>query len=744
MPAPRHTPSDWRRLEEAFARAAALPAGERAAFLAGLPDWPESLRSELAEMLGAQEGPGRATAAALEQPAVHALGFALPGGAGPGADWIGQVLGGRWRIESAIASGGMGDVLRARRIVGDYDQVVAVKLLREGWQHGSLARRFLAERRALAALNHPHVARLLDGGETESGIPWLVMEYVEGENLLAAADRRGLDLRARVRLMLPVCEALHHAHQRLIVHRDLKPGNILVRPDGLPVLLDFGIAKLLDPEEGGDEVTQAAFALMTPEYASPEQARGEPAGTASDIWSLGVVMHRLFAGFKPYEFPPAISRFELAQRLASLQVPSVRARQPGFPADLDAILGKCLRAEPARRYASAQALEEDLQRFLRGLPVQAQPDRFGYRARRFLRRNWAASALGAAALLAAGAGAAGIVWQRDVAIRRAETAQWVIDFLVGLFKAPDPWAENLGEQSLEPILEEGRRQLAAGAAREPEVRRELLAALGEVYRNLGEEEDAILILEEALAVDGRLRARDPQRWADLTFLLGVAQLRSGDAAAAEASLRAVLAIRRAEVRGDDERTASALNTLGAVLREQQRFDEAEPLYRESLAMRERLLGPDHEDLAATVQNLAVLAADRGDLPSALRDYERAAGILARAFPQGHPNRATILNNWGMALRDAQQYAASEAALREGLAMRRSILPPDHKHLAGSRNCLGLLLYETGRTAEAAQEWRTALAAIEGRARPDHPLVRELRENLAAAEADLRSDAGPGG
>jgi serine/threonine-protein kinase len=740
---PRHTPSDWRRLEEAFESASALQGSARAEFLAQLSDWPPGLRAELEQMLGAQAGDRTGAAAALEQPAVHALGFSLPGGAGA-ADWTGQVLGGRWKLESVIASGGMGDVLRARRVVGDYEQVVAVKLLREGFQHGSLARRFLAERRTLAALNHPHIARLLDGGETEAGIPWLVMEYVEGENVLDAADRLELDLNARVRLLLPICEALQHAHQRLIVHRDLKPGNILVRPDGLPVLLDFGIAKLLDPEESAEDLTQAAFSIFTPDYASPEQARGEAVGTASDLWSLGVVMHRLLAGSKPYSFE-GLSRFELAQRLSTLALPPVRARLPGFPADLDAIIGMCLRVEPERRYPSALALEEDLQRFLRGLPVRAQPDRFAYRAQRFLRRNWAASLLGAATLLAAGAGAVGIVWQRDLAIRRADTAQWVVDFLVGLFKAPDPWAEGLQDQSLEQILAEGRRQLAAATDRDPEVRRELLTALGEVYRNLREDQEAIVILEEALSVEKDLRRRHPERWADIAFLLAVAHHRNFAYAESEPILREVLAIRRATPREDEELTASALNTLGATLAAQDKLDEAEALYRESLALRERLLGLDHEDLAATVQNLAELAVRRGELPEALREYERAAGILARAHPDGHPNRATVLNNWGMALRDAQDYPAAERALLEGLAMRQRLLPPDHPHVAGSLNCLGLLYYETGRTAEAATAWRTALAAITPRARPDHPLVLELKDNLAAAEEDLRAptpDTGP--
>ncbi len=734
MAGPRFAPSDWRRLEEGFARAVPLRGAERTAFLAGLTDWPPSLRAELEALLGSSED--AASGVALEGPVLEALGFGLPGGGGP-EDWIGQMLGGRWRVEATIASGGMGDVLRARRVGGDYEQVVAVKLLREGFQHGSLARRFVEERRTLAALNHPHIARLLDGGETEAGVPWLVMEFVEGESLLVAADRRGLDLRARVRLMLPVCAALHHAHQRLIVHRDLKPGNILVRADGEPILLDFGIAKLLDPLHDAPEITQASFAAMTPDYASPEQARGEPVGTASDLWSLGVVLYRLLGGVKPYEFG-AISRFEVAQRLSALQIPPLRSRVPGFPADLDAILGMCLRAEPERRYPSAQALEEDLVRFLRGQPVRAHPDSFAYRASRFLRRNWAASALGAAALAAAAAGAGGIVWQRDLAIRRAETAQRVTTFLVGLFKAPDPWATGLGDQSLEQILQQGRRELVDGLQDEPEIRRELLAALGEVFRNLGAEEDAIEILDQAITAQPDLRRRDPQRWADIAFLLGVAQYRTGALAEAEGSLREVLTVRRAARRGDDDKTASALNTLGVVLAALERDAEARELYGEALAMRERLFGPDHKDVATTLQNQAALALDGGDDAAAVRDFRRAAGIMERAFPEGHPDRAITLNNLGMALRAVGLDVEAEQRIREALAMRVRLLPADHPHVAGSRNNLGLIFRDQELREEAAGMFRAALAGVAGRASEDHPLIVQIRENLAVTEEELRA------
>jgi serine/threonine-protein kinase len=608
-------------------------------------------------------------------------------------------------------------------------------LLREGFQHGSLARRFAEERRTLAALNHPHIARLLDGGETDAGVPWLVMEFVDGENLLEAADRRGLDLRARVRLMLPVCAALQHAHQRLIVHRDLKPGNILVRADGEPILLDFGIAKLLDPLHDAPEITQAAFAAMTPDYASPEQARGEPVGTASDLWSLGVVLYRLLGGMKPYEFG-AISRFDLAQRLSTLQIPPLRLRVPGFPADLDAILGLCLRAEAERRYPSALALEEDLVRFLRGQPVRAHPDSFAYRASRFLRRNWAASTLGAAALVAAAAGTGGIVWQRNLAIRRAETAQRVTAFLVGLFKAPDPWATGLGDQSLERILLEGRRELVDGLQDEPEIRRELLTALGEVFRNLGAEEDAIAILDQAIAAQPDLRRRDPQRWADIAFLLGVAQFRTGALAEAEGSLRAVLAVRRAARRGDDEKSASALNTLGAVLAAQRRDAEARDLYAEALAMRERLLGSGHKDVATTLQNQAALALNAGDTEAAVRDFRRAADIMQRAFPDGHPDRATTLNNLGMALHASGLDVEAESLIRKALAMRERLLPADHPFVAGSLNNLGIIFYDQERWEDAATTFRAALAGVAGRASEDHPLVVQIRENLAAAEQEI--------
>lgn len=729
MSGARFSAEEWQRLEEAFARIHAAAPEQRTELLGALADWSPALRNELNGLLAAASSEAGAP---LERPVVEALGFSLPEGQGP-EHWIGLTLGGRWQLEAVIASGGMGDVLRARRVVGDYEQTVAVKLLREGMQHGSLGRRFQAERRALAALQHPNVAKLLDGGETEHGVPWLVMEFVEGETLLAWCEARALELRARVRLLLPICDALQHAHQRLIVHRDLKPGNILVTAAGEPVLLDFGVAKLLDPGESGEELTRGAVAPMTPEYASPEQARGEAVGTASDLWSLGVVMFRLFGGGPPFE-TGTTSGYELARRLSEARPPSLREHAPTVPADLDAIVGKCLRVEPERRYASAQALADDLQRFLRGLPVAAQPDSFAYRARKFLRRNWAASALGATALAAAGAGTAGVVWQRNLAVQRALTAERAIEFLVGIFQAPDPWAEDLGQHSLEEILASGRRGLVDGLREEPEVRARLLTALGEVYRNLGAEEDAITILEEALAADPSLKRRDPARWAEVAFLLGVAQLRAHDDEASERQLREVLEVRRAG--GDREALASALNTLGVVVaRAQERAAEAEALYRKALALRLALFGRDHAEVATVVQNLAALELARGRVDEALRGFEEAAGILARAWPEGHPDRATELNNWGMALFAADRLADAEQRLRAALTMRERLLPPDHPHLAGSRNNLGELLHFAGRVDEAVSLYQDALRAIAAKARADHPLRLRLEDNLAAAIAD---------
>jgi len=738
-------PARFRRLEEEFEALSALDGAAREARIARLEKEDVALASEVRALLDA-DVPTRGSVR-WESPV-------LPKPEEGGTLQPGDRVGG-WEILRPLAEGGMGEVVLARRADRDWEQLAALKLLREGLQHGSFARRFQQERRTLAQLDHPHIAALLDGGETEGGLPWLAMQYVEGEHLTAYADESGLDMRGRVRLMLPVCAAVHYAHQRLIVHRDLKPANIKVTPDGEPVLLDFGIAKLLENESADSaEPLTRGVQVFTPEYASPEQVRGEPVSTASDVYSLGVVLYRLLSGVLPQDSATATA-WQASRAVAEGELRPLRAREPGVPRDLDAIVMRCLRLEPERRYASVLGLAEDLEAWLRGMPVRARPDTAGYRLRRFLVRNRWPVGFAAAAVLVAVAGTAGVLHQQRVALREARTVERVSDFLVQLFDARDPWAEGLEGTSLRSIFDRGLQLAEEELGDEPEVRAELLAVLGRVLRNLGEEEDAAALLAEALELDPGLERRDPARQADRLFAVGVALHRAGHEAEAVAPLEQCLRLRSARFDAPDARIASALNTLGLVRWRLGEQDEGVALLEAALGQRETLLSraaggasaegsPDldtlRRDVATTRSNLAAIALQDGDATEAVRRFRGAVEAFAESSSGDHPDLATAHNNLGMALHAEALDEEAERQLRTALTMRERLFPDGHPHVAASHNNLGLLYYDLGRLEEARDAFRTALALVRAKASEDHVLVGAFRANLEAVEEELAAAA----
>ncbi|HET8647526.1 MAG TPA: serine/threonine-protein kinase, partial [Vicinamibacteria bacterium] len=417
----------WERVKDLFAAALPLEAEGRAALLARECGGADLLRGEVESLLSAHDG---------------AAGFldGGTGGAAAGAPAPEAMAGrrlGPYRIVSAIGRGGMGEVYRAVRDDDHFQKVVAVKLVRRGLDDDVVRARFRAERRILARLEHPGIARLLDAGATEEGWPFLVMEHVEGARIDVYADAQRLDTRARLELFRSVCAAVQYAHQNLVVHRDIKPANILVGADGVPKLLDFGVAKLLDPDVAGP-ATATGFTPMTPAYASPEQVLGQPITTAADVYSLGVVLYELLTGRLPYDLasgqPMELLKAVVEQdpRRASQAGPgptaplggsinvSVLRRQP-LTGDLDDILMMALRKEPQRRYGSVEALSEDVRRCLQGLPVAASRGTFGYRARKFVRRNRVPVAAAACVVAALLAGTGATAWQARVA--RAQRAR---------------------------------------------------------------------------------------------------------------------------------------------------------------------------------------------------------------------------------------------------------------------------------------------------------------------------------
>ncbi|MEO5559653.1 MAG: serine/threonine-protein kinase [Dokdonella sp.] len=423
---------------------------------------------------------------------------------------------GPFQLLREIGRGGMGSVWLAKRIDGAFEQNVAIKLIRSGWDADDVFTRFCAERQILASLQHPNIAHLVDGGVTAEGKPWLALEFVDGKDLRTWCDEHRLDVNARLQFFLTVCDAVGHAHQRLVVHRDLKPSNILVGNDGVVKLLDFGIAKLLDASAEGISATR----VFTPEYAAPEQIRGEVVTTSVDIHALGLLLYELLSGRRPYHVanstPAAYERAVLDQEptrpslivartqdghtgdiiAARRELSAVRLRRE-LRGDLDAIVLKALRKEPAQRYASVADFASDIRRYLQRRPVHARRGNWRYRADRFLRRHALSAALGAFAMLALIVGLAVATWQAQVARTERDSARQALEFMRVLFDNADPTKQKGDQVSVRDLLDSGVRNVRIAMQGQDSARADLLLTMASAYLGLGQLEPAAPLIEEA-------------------------------------------------------------------------------------------------------------------------------------------------------------------------------------------------------------------------------------------------------
>ena len=414
-------PERWAAVQRAFDEALALPPDAREHFVQQLTD--DTLRTEVTRLLAAHDTSGPLDRLLAE---MHPERDTQPE----------PVRVGVWRIESLIARGGMGSVYRAERADGQYAQRAALKLLRRDVADPDLRRRFMSERRILARIDHPGIARILDGGVTPEGRPWFALEYVEGLPIDAWCEQHALGVRERLELFREVCAAVQHAHAHLVVHRDIKPANILVTQEGRAKLLDFGIARLLDrdafPEDAG--TTRTGGVLLTPAHASPEQLRGEAVNTASDVFQLGILLFELLTGRLPRRHHGPESTGEtIGERPSHVATAALRA---AIDDDLDTIVQAATRTEPARRYASVDRLSEDVQRWLDGRPISARPDTFRYRAGRFVRRNRAGVTLAAALVVSLMIGGFVAIMQGRRVEQERDRARQVIALLAGLLEPP--------------------------------------------------------------------------------------------------------------------------------------------------------------------------------------------------------------------------------------------------------------------------------------------------------------------
>ncbi len=719
------SPERWQEIKQILDTATRFAAGERQSYLRRACAGDDALREEVESLL-AFDDQTVVPEAALDRP-VFDVNAEDPA--------VGRRID-HYRIVGPLGRGGMGAVYLASR-EDDYSQQVALKLIQGGLGGHDLVARFHEERQILADLDHPHIARLFDGGTTDDGLPYLVMELVEGEPVDEYCDRRRLGIRHRLELFRQVLAAVHFSHQHLVVHRDLKPGNILVTAAGVPKLIDFGIAKLLRPEartQGWSRVARSPLQrrgwaksqavglgfgaappaarqhqrLFSPRYASPEQVRGERVTTASDVYALGVLLYQLLAGSHPYPFE-AVTEEELVQAICEAQpaAPSVTVARAGAARDpaevaaaratrpaklrrrladgLDAIVMKAMRKRPEERYGSVERLSEDIGRWLDGLPVSARASSPAYRARKFVRRHRLPLAAAALALVVA---AFILVTFIRLAQERARVGA-IVGFVEDLFREQNPDRADGEVLTARDILERASVRVGPGLVDHPLVQAEVNAVLGSVYQNLGDLAEAQRLAAEALRLQ---RRHDP---------------------------------------GNDSAVARRANELAAVLHKLGDVEAAEPLYGEALKRVGGCRSPD-PDALYIASNLAVLYSERGDLAEA-EDLARCVREeRERRLPSDHPDIATSLGvEAHLHYRQGELEQAAEL-FRRALAIRREYYDTDHTKVANTLNNLGGVLLAGGQTGEAEEALRQALDIRRRLLGGDHPQVANTEKNLARA------------
>lgn len=614
-------PGRWQQVKAALSEAMALSEPARAAYLGSLGESDPALRAELESLLQADE---KAGAAFLESPAAVLL--ETPSSRSPHA---GRRLG-SYRLLEEIGSGGMGEVYRAVRVDEEYEQEVAIKLVRAGADAQFVGPRLRAERQILAAFQHPNIAGLFDGGTTEEGIPYLVMELIAGLPITEYCDRHRLDLGARLQLFLVVCSAVQYAHQHAVIHRDLKPSNILVTEDGTPKLLDFGIAKILEPGAipvRGD-LTINAVRLLTPDYASPEQLKGNPVTAASDVYSLGVILYELLTGIKPLTgrgptgwdssralFDPTPTRPSIVMRgrdvASAARQDSPERLSHQLRGDLDNIVLMALRPEPERRYATVDRLADDIRRHLAHMPVAARRPTLGYRASMFVRRHQvgvAATALTALALISGVVMTARETFIARAALARAEdeasASRRVGEYLVSLFEDANPNETGGRPLDVRALVARAQAQIDPSLSTRPALHARMLATVGTLYCEIGQFKPCEQDLEQALRIESGLgSAGDPIRRARIEYRLANAYNDAGRTKEALALLAQALPVLQAQQPADPLLVAGVWNAIGRA------YLETEPPRAIAALERARALesGPRGEDTLASANTLGTLA-----------------------------------------------------------------------------------------------------------------------------------------
>lgn len=747
-------PATWQSLNRLLDEALEVPPQDRDAWIEGLPAELDALKPRLRALLErASAGASFETLPKLDLGEEPETAVEIRDSARSSGETVGP-----YRLERLLAEGGMGSVWLAQRADGILQRPVALKLPRGIWSRPELLARMAREREILASLNHPHIARLYDAGLAADGQPYLALEFVEGRPIDVHAHAAGLDIPSRLRLFLQVAQAVGHAHARLVVHRDLKPSNILVTRGGDVRLLDFGIAKLLESGEAREtELTRLSGRALTLAYASPEQVQGEPLGVASDVYSLGVVLYELLTGSLPYRLArDSRGAMEEAILIVDPVKPSdvagkTRVRR-ALRGDLDTVVLKALKKSPEDRYPTVNAFAEDVERWLEGRPVVAQPDRAGYRIRKFAGRNKLALGAAGSVLAAILAGAAMAVWQAGVALAEKQRAEEVKDFITSIFRDADPYAGSSGEvPTVLDLLKQARDKIDGSLGERPGLRVELLNVVGGSLLSLQENDAAEEVVRQAVEVGRSSLGADDPRTLQARILMSQVHRFRGRTKQMRLELDELVPALRANA-GPSEELVVALKQQANLAIDEGRYPEAESAAREASEMALAVLGPSHPETAKTAVLLALcylyVKKPREALVAAERAYRNT--LQLHRGNEKHPNVIEVRAVFGRALGESGDPLGAVDELR-GVVADASEVFGDSSMMVGffSQNLVGYLL-ELGELDSALEASDRSRRIIAEHAQPESytfAAVRRMRgmsllaaRRSAEALADLSAAA----
>lgn len=722
------------KVKELFDKASDINKDERESFISSECGDDTELKQEIVSLFSSLEE----TKDFLEKPLTISeldnTGFVDP--------YIGKEIG-SYIIDGEAGVGGMGMVYSGKRNDKEFEQKVAIKILKHGISSDYLLKRFQIERQTLANLQHPNIARLLDGGRTSDGLPYLVMEFIDGIPITQYCTEKKLTIEQSLNLFRQVCSAVQYAHQNLVVHRDLKPGNILVTKDGTPKLLDFGIAKLIDEDlsDMSDGLTKTGMWHLTPEYASPEQIKGEKITTASDIYSLGVLLYQMLTGVQPYKItnnsPSYISKIITEEKIIK---PSEkvyeRTDEEGkqffsdklsskLKGDLDNIVAKAMHKDPSRRYVSVEQFSEDIRRHLIGLPVIAQKDTAAYRLNKFIKRHKVGFITSVGFVLFLIISLVAIYWQASVAAKERDNAklealktETVNKFLQDMLSSADP-TEVGRDVKVYDVLHKSALNLEKGFTDQPGIEAAIQKTIGITFTNLGEYDEAKPHLERSLLLNEKIYGKESVQAAESNYALALYYHWIGDLKTADSLYTKSLKIFRTDSNTPKRILAGAINDYGILMADNARYDKAKILHEESLNLFLKYAGEKDKETATSYNNLAIVLQELKELDKAEQYFNKALQLNIELLGENRPEVSTNYNNLAFIYVEKEQFDKAEEYFRKSLLLKEKYFGKEHSMVGFALANLSAIQERIGKYDEAEKNILASIKNLSSSVKPDH-------------------------